>query len=76
MNKKAIMRILLLIVVLAMVISACVGGGGDSKNGVGQNNQLLSTNNQIEIHSPDATATFGAEQLHIQLTEIARETQK
>jgi hypothetical protein len=75
-NKIALTLTLLLIIVLAMFLSACIGGGGGDTNGSGSNDQLLTTNNQLKVHSPDATATFGAEQLHIQLTEIARGSQK
>jgi len=49
---------------------ACVGGGG----GDGDNdNQGGSRNNQTITQPADATATYGAEQLHIQLTAIARD---
>ena len=68
---KATTRILLIIIVLALAALACSGGGDGNRSGSDS-----ATSNQSAIHSPDATATFGAEQLHIQLTEIAREAQK
>ncbi|MCU0489379.1 MAG: hypothetical protein MUE67_10555 [Anaerolineales bacterium] len=70
MNKAAT-RILIVIIVLALAMMACVSGGGDGSNGGSGNDR--STSQQDEVNSPDATAAYGAEQLHIQLTEIARE---
>ncbi len=69
MNKAAT-RILIMIIVLALAMMACVGGGGDGSRGGTGNNHTSSE--QAEVNSPDATAAYGAEQLHIQLTEIAR----
>lgn len=68
---KASTRILVMIIILALAAMACIGGGGGDGDRAGSNDQSLSSA-QSNIHSPDATATFGAEQLHIQLTEIAR----
>lgn len=70
MNKAAT-RILIMIIILALAMMACVNGGGDGGSGGSGNDQ--STSQQVESNSPDATAAYGAEQLHIQLTEIARE---
>jgi hypothetical protein len=53
-------RILLIVLILALASLACVGGGGDG--GITGNGSSWF----------DATATYGAEQFHIQLTEIAR----
>jgi hypothetical protein len=72
---KASTRILIIIIVLALAAMACVGGGGGNGNRAGTNRGETSSN-QVNIQAPDATATFGAEQLHIQLTEIARQGQK
>jgi hypothetical protein len=72
---KATTRILLIIVVLALAAMACVGGGGGGGSGTGSGSNG-SASSQPGEHSPDATATFGAEQLHIQLTEIARQANK
>jgi len=68
---KAATRILIMIIILALAMMACVNGGGDGGSGGSGNDQ--STSQQVESNSPDATAAYGAEQLHIQLTEIARE---
>ena len=68
---KASTRILIVIVILAFAAMACIGGGGGDGDRAGSNNNVLSSA-QAKIHSPDATATYGAQQLHIQLTEIAR----
>jgi len=57
---KATIRILLIIIILTLASLACVGGGGDG--GI--------TGDGTSLY--DATATYGAEQFHIQLTEIAR----
>jgi hypothetical protein len=69
--KKASTCILLMIIILALAAMACIGGGGGDGDRTNSNNNVLSSA-QSNIHSPDATATFGAQQLHIQLTEIAR----
>ena len=71
---KAFTRILLIIIVLAMAALACVGGGGGGGvDGSGSNSDSnISSSSQTNVDSPDATATYGAQQLHIQLTEIAR----
>jgi len=66
MNKlKA--RILLIVIVLVMAALACVDGGDGSTLG-GKSNW---TGNRSSVTSLDATATFGAEQFHIQLTAVA-----
>lgn len=59
---KAITHISIIIIVLALSAMACVGGGG------GGGDWSSSGDNR-----PDATATFGTRQLHIQLTAIAQE---
>ncbi len=64
MNKVTI-RILIIIIVLVLATMACVGGGND--------NGSWSTR---DGKRPNATATYGAHQLHIQLTAIAQESQK
>jgi hypothetical protein len=69
---KASTRILIMIIILAFAAMACIGGGGGGDGDqAGSNNSVLSPA-QSNTHSPDATATYGAQQLHIQLTEIAR----
>lgn len=62
---KVTTRILIIIIVLVLATMACVGGGND--------NGGWSTG---DGKRPDATATYGAHQLHIQLTAIAQEGQE
>lgn len=64
-------RILLIILVLALAVLACSGGGDGNRSGSDG-----ASSNQSTILSPDATATFGAGQLHIQLTAIAQDGNK
>jgi hypothetical protein len=68
---KLFFRILLIIVVLAFAAYACVDGtdGTTSKGGA------LKDSGGISIRGLDATATFGAEQFHLQLTAIAQPDQ-
>jgi hypothetical protein len=70
---KASTRILMIIIILAFAAMACIGGGGGDGDRAGSNSDISSA--QSNLRSPDATATFGAQQLHIQLTEIARPSQ-
>jgi len=66
MNKRTT-RILLIIFVLAIAALACVDGGdGSSFGGNG-----TWTGDSSTASSLDATATFGAEQFHLQLTAVA-----
>ena len=68
---KAIARILLIILILAVAALACVGGDGDG--GVTRDGaQLINSSTTQGLGSADATATYGAEQFHIQLTAIAQ----
>lgn len=70
MNKASI-RILLIILVLALAAMSCVGGGGDGGT-TGDGSSAVNNNNSLDAQSANATATYGAEQFHIQLTAIAR----
>jgi hypothetical protein len=74
--KKAAARILLILLVLTLTALACVGGGGD------QNGSSSDTGTSAAGHQPmnaqatmsaGATATYGAEQFHLQLTAIAEQ---
>ena len=73
--KKPTARIVLIILILALAAMSCIGGGGGDKGGV--NGSASNTNggsSQIQATmAADATATFGAEQFHLQLTAIAGE---
>lgn len=66
--RKIVFRLFLLLLVLIVAIIACTGLNGDEDV---QSNEQIS---EAEITTPgtiEATATFGAEQFHIQLTAIA-----
>jgi hypothetical protein len=67
---KATIRILLIILILALAALACVGGGGDGVTGDGSS--TAGGNSALDTQSANATATYGAEQFHIQLTAVAR----
>ena len=68
--KKVTTRLLLIIIVLALAMLACVGGGGN-----GSLNNTWTSNGGSILEAPDATAAYGAEQLQIQLTAMADESQ-
>ncbi|OQY88369.1 MAG: hypothetical protein B6D39_11295 [Anaerolineae bacterium UTCFX2] len=67
-KNKLFLCALLVIVLLALAAVACVdsGGGVSSKGG-----SLNSVGNNTE-NGPNATATYGAEQFHLQLTAVAQ----
>ena len=69
---KATARIFLIILILALAALACVGGGGGDGSVARDGSQLIINNTSQEILSANATATYGAEQFHIQLTAIAQ----
>lgn len=61
-------RILLIILVLAFAALACINGGdGDTSGG-----SSLTGSSSQSAGGPDATATYGAEQFHLQLTAVAQ----
>ncbi len=64
---KLTVRILLICLILAAAALACVNGGDGNSSST---NGSVSGNN-ISVYGPDATATYGAEQFHLQLTAIA-----
>jgi len=64
---KLTARILLICLILAVAAIACVNGG----DGNSSNTNSSGTGNSVSAFGPDATATYGAEQFHIQLTAIA-----
>jgi hypothetical protein len=70
--RKATAGILLIILILAFAALACVGGGGGDGGVARDGSQLINNNASQEVWSADATATYGAEQFHIQLTAIAQ----
>lgn len=67
---KAVKYFMIILIVLVLASMACVGGGG---GGSGNNS---GTTNNLSVSSPDATAATGAQQLQIQLTAIANQSQK
>ena len=64
---RFLIRILLVLLILAFASLACVNGG-DGSTSSGSSAILEGT----APSGPDATATFGAEQFHLQLTAIAQ----
>jgi len=64
--KRVTAQILLILLILALACMACVGGGGDA-NGVGN----VTGSSLQATQSAGATATYGAQQFHLQLTAIA-----
>ncbi len=68
LNKKLALCMFLIMLLLALSAMACVdsGGGVNSKGGA------LNLFNSSSEHGPNATATYGAEQFHLQLTAIAQ----
>jgi hypothetical protein len=73
MNKKLAARILLIILILALAAISCVGGGG-GEGGSGGSSGSGGEDSDVSPEA-DATATYGAEQFHIQLTAIAQPDQ-
>jgi hypothetical protein len=74
--KKVVVRILLILLVLTLVALACIGGGGDqngSNSDAGTSAADHPVINAQATLSAGATATFGAEQFHLQLTAIAKQ---
>jgi hypothetical protein len=65
---KHITRILLIIVILILAMLACINGG----DGNGSSNTVTTSGNVSISSGPDATATYGAEQFHLQLTAVAK----
>jgi len=74
--KKVVVSILLILLVFTLVALAWVGGGGD-QNGSGSDTGTSQAGHQPlgaqATMSAGATATFGAEQFHLQLTAIAEQ---
>jgi hypothetical protein len=67
--KKIIIGLLLICLILTLVSLSC-GGGSDVFGGNSRN--LRSNGQDIKSLPVDATATFGADQWHIQLTEMVK----
>lgn len=68
LDKKLMLCMFLIILLLAMSAIACVDSGGGVNSKGGSLNRLSSSTE----HGPNATATYGAEQFHLQLTAIAQ----
>lgn len=71
-NKTIICLILVLLLGLCILLSACIDGDG-GKNGSNASATQISPFAAQQTLSADVTATFGAQQFHLQLTAIARE---
>ncbi|OGO39210.1 MAG: hypothetical protein A2W35_16945 [Chloroflexi bacterium RBG_16_57_11] len=72
---KATARIFLIVLILALAALACVGGGGGDGGVASDGSRLINNTTSQEFSSANATATYGAEQFHIQLTAIAQPDQ-
>jgi len=68
LKNKLFLCILLVIVLLALAAISCVDSGG----GVSSKGGSLNSISRISENGPDATATYGAEQFHLQLTAVAQ----
>lgn len=64
---KLTARILLICLILAVAALACVNGGDGNSSSTNNSG----SGNNVSVYGADATATYGAEQFHIQLTAIA-----
>ncbi len=67
--KKLAICLLVFMLILLIGATACIKGG----DGGGVNNPTGSTTPAQSITPANATATYGAEQFHIQLTAIAEQ---
>lgn len=65
---KLIFRILLITLILLFASLACISGG----DGITIKGGSLTGSASSQVDGPDATATFGAEQFHLQLTAVAQ----
>ena len=67
-------RILLILLVLTLIAISCIGCGGDKGAGSkGISDSIGSLSERTSPANIQATATFGANQFHIQLTAIANQ---
>ena len=76
--KQLTARILLILLILAFAAISCIGvGGGGDNGGVNGNSSTseISSEQMQTTLSVEATATYGAEQFHLQLTAIAGQGQ-
>jgi hypothetical protein len=74
--KKVVVRILLILLVLILAALACIGGGGDQNGSNSDAGTSAAGHQPINAQatlSAGATATFGAEQFHLQLTAISEQ---
>ncbi len=70
MMKKIVACIVFILIIVALAITACVDGGDKTGSARGSQGQSL---NAQQTMAANATATFGAEQFHLQLTAMAEE---
>jgi hypothetical protein len=66
---RLIIRIVIILLVLAIASLACVNGGDGSTS----NGSSATGSSSAVTSGPDATATYGAEQFHLQLTASAQQ---
>lgn len=75
--KKTTARIILILIILILATVACVGGGeGYESNSAGTPQADIFGISIQATQSADVTATYGAEQFHLQLTAIAEQEQQ
>ena len=67
--KKLFLRVILIFMILLFASIACINSGdGDSAG----NNNSVSSALESTVTGPQATATYGAQQFHLQLTAVAQ----
>jgi hypothetical protein len=71
MNKTTV-RIILAILLLVLATLACIGGGAGDGNSSNVEGTPLPGDQAQGISPVQATATYGADQFHLQLTAIAQ----
>jgi hypothetical protein len=71
MNKTAV-NIILAILLLTLATLACIGGGTGDDNNSNVEGSPQPGSQATGISPVQATATYGAEQFHLQLTAIAQ----
>jgi hypothetical protein len=74
-EKRRVARFFLILILLVVLLSLAMTACGDGAGGTaidGKNDGVIRNGpGNSFISSPDATATFGAKEFHIQLTAIA-----
>lgn len=69
--KMFIALTMLVALIIALAAISCIGEGTSVSNNAANGSQVVISNSGQSVGPTDATATFGAQQYHIQLTAIA-----